>query len=156
MTIITVGRFDRSNIRVIEAAIKVALAQVGEDYGVFIDLQRGDSFSDTSFSGKFEARVLQANGKPATDPMLKLMCDRFGLDPEKTSRDGYTLVAYKSSRPRFPWSIRDRAGADRKATQGWVEARFKKDPLIHTGMPPAPARPNPASPSNPSLYDATF
>lgn len=131
----TITQFDRSTIRVLDHEINAALKQVADHFSVQITID-GGSYSGTTYQPKLKIVLVDdITGVAAVDPLFQMMCDRGGLDPSILSYDGYRLVGYKSSRPKFPWDIQNRSGRQMKATRSWVDSRFKRK----AGASPTPS-----------------
>jgi hypothetical protein len=115
-----IHHFDRANIRDLEAAVNRAVALVAADYGLAVNVTgRSYSSEKVPFTVNFQTLEARPSGVRVQEGSFLAQCAKHGLDPTKTGYDGYTLVGWSWSRPKFPWDIKDGRGQLRKATLGW-------------------------------------
>lgn len=145
-----INRIDRGTMSYIDGELTKRLNELGDELGLSIRIA-GGSYGSAVYHPKLEIKVVDAATGQVIDPYFDTMCRSHGLDPNLISRDGYKLVGYKASRPKYPWDVENvRGGRNAKAPHSWVAARFKTGtpgsiPTIASQITPAAQAPAPNS-----------
>lgn len=130
MTKIT--KFERSNLKTINAEMRAALKAVADKHGLDIDLGTL-RFRDTSFTVKITGNVVDTESTSAADsepaPTRSIAIDLknamtvYKIRAEVNAK-GDRLISYHPNRPKYPFVFESIRGARWKASVEQAQDRF--------------------------------
>lgn len=148
----TITHFDRYASESFVRELKALAKDLAAKHGVVLEDEGTWRYGGDTLKVPLHFKTVDlSTGAPKISASLDYYARMHGLDYMITSYDGYQLVDYKASRPKYPWSIKNvHTGQAQKATTGWVQARFKKGMVSAAPVIPSTI----SSPSIPSANAA--